>query len=46
MEDIDGLGPVRIRDVELAQHKIIAIVRQLQAEGAIGSQGAGDGYIN
>jgi flagellar motor switch protein FliG len=46
VEDIEGLGPVKIKDVELAQHKIIALVRQLQADGAIGSQSAGDGYIN
>jgi len=46
VEDIEGLGPVKIKDVELAQHKIIALVRQLQADGAIGSQGAGDAYIN
>jgi flagellar motor switch protein FliG len=45
-EDIRELGPVKIKDVENAQHQIIALVRQLQAEGAIGSQGAGDQYIN
>ncbi|MGA2715270.1 MAG: flagellar motor switch protein FliG [Bryobacteraceae bacterium] len=44
-EDIEGLGPVKIKDVEHAQHQIIALVRQLQAEGAIGAHGAGDKYI-
>jgi len=45
-EDIRELGPVKIKDVENAQHQIIALVRQLQAEGAIGSQGGGDQYVN
>jgi flagellar motor switch protein FliG len=45
-EDIRELGPVKIKDVENAQHQIIALVRQLQAEGAIGSQGAGDQYVS
>ena len=34
-EDMQVLGPVRIRDVEEAQRKIIAIARQMQAEGVI-----------
>jgi flagellar motor switch protein FliG len=34
-EDMAALGPVRIRDVEEAQHAIIAIARQLEVEGVI-----------
>ena len=45
-EDIDALGPVRIRDVEGAQQQIIAIIRQLEAEGVISLKGAGgDQYV-
>src|SRR5581483_6336505 len=34
-EDMDALGPVRIRDVEAAQQQLVAIVRQMQQQGAI-----------
>lgn len=45
-EDIDALGPVRIRDVEGAQQQIIGIIRQLEAEGVISLKGAGgDQYV-
>lgn len=45
-EDIDALGPVRIRDVEGAQQQVIAIIRQLEAEGVISLKGAGgDQYV-
>jgi len=45
-DDIDALGPVRIRDVETAQHQIIATIRQLEAEGVISLKGAGgDQYV-
>ena len=47
-EDISSLGPVRIRDVEAAQHRIIALVKQMQTEGAIGAlgtQGGDDKYV-
>jgi flagellar motor switch protein FliG len=40
-EDMQALGPVRIRDVEEAQQKIIAVARQLQAEGVISLSAAG-----
>jgi len=39
-EDMQALGPVRIRDVEDAQQKIIAIARQMQTEGLISLQSA------
>jgi flagellar motor switch protein FliG len=34
-EDIDMMGPVRIRDVEEAQQKIVNIIRQLDESGEI-----------
>lgn len=40
-EDIDALGPVKIREVETAQQQIIAAVRQLDSEGIVSLSGAG-----
>lgn len=45
-EDMDALGPVKIKEVEAAQQQIIAIVRQLEAEGVISLKGtAGEQYV-
>jgi flagellar motor switch protein FliG len=45
-EDMDALGPVKIKEVEAAQQQIIAIVRQLEAEGTISLKGtAGEQYV-
>ena len=45
-EDIDALGPVRIKEVETAQQQIIATVRQMESEGAITLKGAsGEQYV-
>jgi flagellar motor switch protein FliG len=45
-EDIDSLGPVRIKEVEAAQQQIIAMVRQLEGEGVITLKGAvGEQYV-
>jgi flagellar motor switch protein FliG len=45
-EDMDALGPVRIRDVQAAQAQVVAVVRQLQQQGAIASnRGGGDEYV-
>ncbi len=45
-EDIDALGPVRIKEVETAQQQIIAIIRQLEAEGVITMKGTvGEQYV-
>jgi flagellar motor switch protein FliG len=46
-EDMEALGPVRIRDVENGQKTVIAVIRQLQAEGAISASrsGGGDQYV-
>jgi flagellar motor switch protein FliG len=34
-EEIDLLGPVRLKDVEVAQDAIIQVVRKLEEEGSI-----------
>jgi flagellar motor switch protein FliG len=49
IEDMEALGPIRIRDVSGAQQSVIAVIRQLQKEGTIassqGSGGGGDEYV-
>jgi flagellar motor switch protein FliG len=40
-EDMEAMGPVKIKDVEAAQQQIIALVRQLESEGVINLKGAG-----
>jgi flagellar motor switch protein FliG len=40
-EDMDALGPIKIKEVESAQQQIIAVVRQLEAEGTISLKGTG-----
>lgn len=45
-EDIEAMGPVRIKDVESAQQKIIALVRQLEAQGVVSLKGGeGNQYV-
>jgi flagellar motor switch protein FliG len=45
-EDIDGLGPIKIKEVEAAQQQIIALVRQLEGEGSINLKGTtGEQYV-
>ena len=45
-EDMDALGPVKIKDVEAAQQQIIALVRQLESEGVISLKGTvGEQYV-
>lgn len=45
-EDMDALGPVKIKEVEAAQQQIIAIVRQLEAEGVVNLKGTvGEQYV-
>ena len=40
-EDLEALGPVKIREVDEAQQKIIAFARQLEKEGALSLKGSG-----
>jgi flagellar motor switch protein FliG len=43
LEDMEALGPTRIREVEAAQLAIIAVVRQLESEGVISRKKGGGG---
>src|SRR2546422_3516996 len=45
-EDMDVMGAVKIKEVEAAQQQIIAVVRQLESEGALSLKGAvGEQYV-
>ena len=45
-EDMEALGPVKIKEVEQSQQQIIAIVRQLETEGVLNLKGAvGEQYV-
>jgi flagellar motor switch protein FliG len=45
-EDMEALGPIKIRDVEVAQQQIIAVVRALETEGVLSLKGAvGEQYV-
>jgi flagellar motor switch protein FliG len=45
-EDMDALGPIKIKEVESSQQQIIAVVRQLESEGVISLKGtAGEQYV-
>src|SRR5580698_606015 len=41
-EEIEGLGPVRVRDVDDAQSSIVAVAKELAAQGQIEINDAGD----
>jgi flagellar motor switch protein FliG len=41
-EDMEALGPVKIRDVEGAQQKVIAQVRQMETEGIVSMKSDGE----
>jgi flagellar motor switch protein FliG len=46
IEDMEALGPVRIRDVEGAQKEVIVALRQLQQEGTVSiNREGGDEYV-
>ena len=46
VEDMEALGPVRIRDVQAAQQQIVTLVRELQQQGVIAARSAGgDEYV-
>ena len=45
-EDMDALGPVKIKEVDAAQQQIISVVRQLESEGVISLKGTvGEQYV-
>jgi len=45
-EDMDALGPIKLKEVEAAQQQIIAVVRQLESEGVLSLKGTvGEQYV-
>ena len=45
-EDMDAMGPIKIKEVEAAQQQIISVVRQLETEGVVSLKGAtGEQYV-
>jgi len=45
-EDMESLGPIKVRDVESAQQQIITLVRQLETEGVVNLKGSvGEQYV-
>ncbi len=46
VDDLEVMGPVRVRDVEAAQQKIVNVIRQLEDAGEIiVARGEGDDLI-
>jgi flagellar motor switch protein FliG len=46
-EDMEALGAIKIKDVESAQQQIIAVVRQMEAEGSVNlGAGGGEQYVS
>jgi len=46
-EDMDVLGPVKVKDVEVSQQQIVSVIRKLDESGVISLKGGGgDEYIN
>jgi flagellar motor switch protein FliG len=44
-EDMEALGPVKIKEVQAAQQQIIAVVRQLEREGTLSTRGGAEQYV-
>jgi flagellar motor switch protein FliG len=45
-EDMEALGPVKIKEVESSQQQIITVVRQLESEGVLSLKGTvGEQYV-
>lgn len=46
LEDLDALGPVKIKDVEAAQQQVVAVIRQLEQQGVVSLRGSvGEQYV-
>ena len=44
-DDIEAMGPVKIKDVHAAQQRIVDVVRKLEEEGIINLGGSRDEYV-
>ena len=44
-EDLENLGPVKVSDVEVAQQKIIKVVKRVEGDGIIVIAGAGGSNV-
>ena len=45
-EDMEAMGPIKIKDVEAAQQQVIAVIRALEAEGVLSLRGTvGEQYV-
>jgi flagellar motor switch protein FliG len=45
-EDMEALGPVRLKDAEVARQQIVSLVRELDSQGDIDIRGSGgDQYV-
>ena len=44
-EDLENLGPVKVSDVEVAQQKIIKVVKRLEGDRTIVIAGAGGSNV-
>jgi flagellar motor switch protein FliG len=45
-EDMDALGPIKIKEVQASQQQIISVVRKLEAEGVLSLKGTvGEQYV-
>jgi flagellar motor switch protein FliG len=45
-DEVQLLGPVRLKDIETAQEAIIQVVRRLEEEGQIALETDGDSVVN
>ena len=44
-DDLENLGPVKVCDVEVAQQKIIKVVKRVEGDGTIVIAGAGGSNV-